>query len=79
MQFYSLEMYICRLVFSGYTIPKREILFVCFFPQIVQGPIPRYQELSATLYEGHPFNEREFCRAFHALWHVHCLEPLDFL
>lgn len=27
MQFYSLEMYICRLVFSGYTIPKREIIF----------------------------------------------------
>ncbi len=59
--------------------PGKYILFVCFFPQIVQGPIPRYQELSATLYEGHPFNEREFCRAFHALWHVHCLEPLDFL
>ena len=72
-------MYIYRFVFSGYTIPKREILFVCFFPQIVQGPIPRYQELSATLYEGHPFNEGEFCRAFHALWHVDCLEPLDFL
>ena len=59
--------------------PGKYILFVCFFPQIVQGPIPRYQELSATLYEGHPFNEREFCRAFHALWHVDCLEPLDFL
>ena len=27
MHFYSLEMYICRPVFSGYTIPKRDLYY----------------------------------------------------
>ena len=31
-------------------------LFVSFFPQLVQGPISRYADLSATLYEEHRFN-----------------------
>lgn len=30
-------------------------LFVSYFPQIMQGPIGRYSELSKTLYDGHPF------------------------
>ena len=32
-------------------------LFVSFFPQLVQGPISRFKDLSATLYEPHPFNK----------------------
>ncbi len=31
-------------------------LFVSFFPQIVEGPIGRYDRLSETLYEGHSFD-----------------------
>lgn len=31
----------------------RFALFVSFFPQLVQGPISRYDELSETLYQGH--------------------------
>lgn len=31
-------------------------LFVSFFPQIVQGPISRYDQLAAQLYEGHSFD-----------------------
>lgn len=31
-------------------------LFVSFFPQLVQGPISRYHDLSETLYEEHSFN-----------------------
>lgn len=30
-------------------------LFVSFFPQLIQGPISRYGDLSKTLYEKHPF------------------------
>ncbi|MCR5416233.1 MAG: MBOAT family protein [Pseudobutyrivibrio sp.] len=33
-------------------------LFVSFFPQLVQGPISRYSDLSKTLYEEHRFNWR---------------------
>lgn len=33
-------------------------LFVSFFPQLVQGPISRYGDLSKTLYEEHRFNFR---------------------
>lgn len=30
-------------------------LFVSFFPQIIQGPISRHDQLAHQLYEGHPF------------------------
>ena len=36
-------------------------LFISFFPQIVQGPIPRYEQLGKQLYAGHRFDERGFC------------------
>lgn len=31
-------------------------LFVSFFPQLVQGPISRYNDLSKSLFEGHTYN-----------------------
>ena len=34
----------------------RYLLFVSFFPQILQGPIPRYEQLKDQLYEGHSFD-----------------------
>jgi D-alanyl-lipoteichoic acid acyltransferase DltB (MBOAT superfamily) len=34
------------------------LLFVSFFPQILQGPIPRYSQLKDQLYEGHEFDYR---------------------
>ena len=34
----------------------RFMLFMSFFPQIVQGPIPRYRQLADQLYEGHSFD-----------------------
>lgn len=36
--------------------PLRFLLFVSFFPQLVQGPISRFSDLSATLYGPHPFS-----------------------
>ena len=34
------------------------LLFVTFFPQLIQGPISRYADLSKTLYEKHPFDRK---------------------
>lgn len=33
-------------------------LFVSFFPQLVQGPISRFDDLSKTLFEQHPYSRR---------------------
>lgn len=44
-------------------------LYVMFFPQIVQGPIPRYHRLSGQLYQGHTFCERTVVGGFYRiLW-----------
>lgn len=42
--------------------PAKYALFVLFFPQIVQGPIPRYSQLAKQLYSGHLFDEDAFVR-----------------
>ncbi len=36
----------------------RFALFVSFFPQLVQGPISRYNDLAASLYQEHRFDSR---------------------
>ena len=36
-------------------------LFVMFFPQLVQGPISRFRDLSDTLYERHHFQAKTVC------------------
>ena len=49
--------------------PARFALYVMFFPQIVQGPIPRYDRLAGQLYEGHAFCERTVVGGFYRiLW-----------
>lgn len=49
--------------------PAKYLLFVLFFPQIVQGPIPRYEQLAGQLYEGHRFQEEKFVKGLHLiLW-----------
>lgn len=37
------------------------MLFMSFFPQILQGPIARYNHLAHQLYEGHKFDYQRFC------------------
>ena len=39
----------------------RLALFVSFFPQLVQGPISRFDDLSKTLYGEHPFDGQTVC------------------
>ncbi len=49
-------------VYRGTVAPQRNFfkfaLFVSFFPQLVQGPIGRYGELSQTLYSPHRFDTK---------------------
>ncbi len=47
-------------VYRGKYPPERNIaklaLFVSFFPQLIQGPISRYDDLAQTLYQPHAFD-----------------------
>ena len=47
--------------------PFKYLLFVSFFPQIVQGPIPRYDQLKVQLFEGHRFHEKNFVKGLHLI------------
>lgn len=63
ISFYTLQVIAyCVDAFTGKTEPQsnffRYFLFVSFFPQILQGPIPRYGQLKDQLYEGHAFDYR---------------------
>lgn len=51
---YMIDIY--RKKFEPEKNPLRLLLFVSFFPQIVQGPISFYSNLSSQLYEGHKFD-----------------------
>ena len=42
-------------------------LYILFFPQIVQGPIPRYGQLGGQLYQGHSFSEKGITKAIHLI------------
>ena len=42
--------------------PFRLMLFLMYFPQLLQGPIGRYKDLSADLYEGHLFDGERFLK-----------------
>lgn len=47
----------------------RFLLFACWFPQILQGPIARHKKLAAQLNEGHTFDYKRFCFGVQlALW-----------
>ena len=63
VSFYTLQVVAyCVDVYKGKTEAQNHflkyLLFVSFFPQILQGPIPRYEQLKGQLYEGHAFDYR---------------------
>jgi D-alanyl-lipoteichoic acid acyltransferase DltB (MBOAT superfamily) len=66
ISFYTLQAiaYIVD-VYRGKVTADRHLakfaLFLSYFPQIVQGPIPRYKQLASQLYEGHEFDYRRLC------------------
>ncbi len=61
ISFYTLQVIAyCVDVYQGKTEAQgnflKYFLFVSFFPQILQGPIPRYDQLKEQLFEGHAFD-----------------------
>ena len=74
VSFYTLQIvaYLCDC-WSGKTKPERNLfryaLFTAYFPQIVQGPIPRHKELAAQFGRYHCFEPEEFVGGFQRiLW-----------
>ena len=69
LSFYSLQI-IAYLVdiYKGKIKAQKNIVkyftFCTFFPQLIQGPIPRYDKLETQLEEGHKFDDREFVKGF---------------
>lgn len=65
LSFYTLSLisYVID-IYRGELEPEknfgRYLLFVTFFPKIVQGPITRYESFSTSLYQDHFFDYREF-------------------
>lgn len=47
--------------------PAKYALFITFFPQILQGPIPRYRQLGHQLLCGHLFDETKFTGGFYLI------------
>ena len=41
--------------------PFKLLLYLCYFPQILQGPIPKHRNLEPQLSEGHRFNYERVC------------------
>lgn len=74
ISFYTLQVIAYCVDVSQGKIEAQEnflkyLLFVSFFPQILQGPIPRYAQLKEQLYEGHAFDYRTFKKGFQLiLW-----------
>ena len=74
ISFYSLQMIAYMTdVYRGKYEPEpsffKHLLFFLFFPQILQGPIPRFERLSPQLFGSHEFDERNLCCGFYLiLW-----------
>ena len=74
VSFYTLQVIAyCVDVYQGKCEAQKNffkyLLFVSFFPQILQGPIPRYHQLKGQLFEGHAFDYRKFKFGFQLiLW-----------
>lgn len=69
MAFFSLQLISYNVdVYKGAIKAERNyfkyLLFASFFPQIIQGPIPRYSQLSDQLYAENRFDERKFVKGF---------------
>lgn len=74
LSFFTLQMiaYLAD-IYLGKISPQKNFfryaLFISFFPQILQGPIPRYEQLNAQLFTEHRFQEKDFVKALQLiLW-----------
>lgn len=56
---YLIDVY--RGTVPAQTNPFKFALFVSFFPQLIQGPISRFDDLAKSLYEEHDFDSKTVC------------------
>jgi len=72
ISFYSLQIVSYLVdVYRRKISPQKNLLkytlFITFFPQIVQGPIPRYEQLGRQLYRGNLFCEKKFVKGLYLI------------
>lgn len=72
ISFYTLQIISYLIdVYSGHCQVQSNLakyaLFISFFPQIMQGPIPRYNQLGKQLIEGHLFDEDKFTKGLYLI------------
>lgn len=72
ISFYTFQSmgYLIDLYYGKYQAEKNPLkvaLYTSFFPQIIQGPISRFNELSATLFEGHDFDFENLVYGFYRI------------
>ena len=67
LSFYTLQLaaYLADIYkgkINAQTNPLKYGLFAAFFPQIIQGPIPRYKQLQKSLFNGNSFDPDNIMR-----------------
>lgn len=72
ISFYTFQSmgYIIDLFYRRYDAernPLKLMLFVTFFPQIIQGPISRFRDISPSLFEGNRFDENNIRRGLYLI------------
>lgn len=74
ISFYTLQLisYVVD-VYNKKIAPEHNIarftLFATFFPQLIQGPIPRFEQLQEQLITGHCFEEKNIVKGFnYIIW-----------
>lgn len=72
ISFYTFQAtgYLIDIYFGKYEAERhfgKFALFVSFFPQIIQGPISRFDELSKTLFEGHDYDFNNLVYGFYQI------------
>lgn len=74
ISFYTLQIvsYLSDIYMAKISAEKnfaKYVLFVGYFPQLIQGPMPRYQQLQHQLVGEHPFDEKKFSQGFcYIIW-----------
>lgn len=72
ISFYTLQSIAYMVdVYKNQTEPEKNLfrflLFMTFFPQILQGPIPRFDDLKNELFRAHDFDENTVLKGFYLL------------
>lgn len=76
ISFYTFQSmgYVIDMYYGNYRAERnfaKVALYVSFFPQIVQGPISRFSDLSKTLFEGHELCEKNITYGlYQIMWGV---------